>query len=278
MEGGGSETPLDGGAGFLRDRWQAVTRAGLMALRRPAIRAFFGHRFLREMLAAARWSKRRSDAPDLAHLAFYEETVLGPVQRDEALLLHSLVRLVRPQTIVEIGFLRGHSAFNFLRALDAEGRLYSFDIDPACADVARERFGSDPRFVFQIRSQTALTLQDIDGHLADLVFIDASHDLALNQETFERLIPLLAPNAIVAIHDTGTVPRTLFPPWHWLLDTREGWVGDEYEGQPDERAFVNWLLEYHSEFSQVHLHSRRTIRCGLTFLQRSAPLARPAAG
>jgi hypothetical protein len=51
-------------------------------------------------------------------------------------------------------------------------------------------------------------------------------------------------------------------------------VGGEYEGQPDERAFVNWLLEQHSEFSQIHLHSVRTIRCGLTLLQRSVPLAR----
>jgi hypothetical protein len=43
---------------------------------------------------------------------------------------------------------------------------------------------------------------------------------------------------------------------------------------PDERAFVNWLLDEHPEFSQVHFHSRRTTRCGITVLQRSEPLPR----
>ena len=51
----------------------------------------------------------------MAHLTFYDELSWGPVQRDEALVLYSLVRAIRPQTVVEIGFLRGDSAFNFLR-------------------------------------------------------------------------------------------------------------------------------------------------------------------
>ncbi len=42
---------------------------------------------------------------------------------------------------------------------------------------------------------------------------------------------------------------------------------------PDERAFLNWLLDEHPEFSQIHFHSRQTVRCGITLLQRSAPLA-----
>jgi predicted O-methyltransferase YrrM len=248
------------------------------ALRQAARRAFYRSRFVRELVAAARWPRRRREAPDLAHLARFTERVDGPLQRDEALFLHSLVRVVRPRTIVELGFLHGHSAFNFLRALDSEGRLYSFDIDPACEARARELFGHDPRFVFRVRSQDALTSEDVDSRPVDFVFLDASHDLAVNQTTFALLRPMLSPDAILAIHDTGTVPRALFPEWHWLLDSPEGWVGDEYEGQPDERAFANWLLEEHPEFSQVHLHSRRTIRCGITLVQRSAPLARPAGG
>jgi predicted O-methyltransferase YrrM len=253
-------------------------RGVVAALRRPATRAFYRSRAVREVVAAARWPRLRREAPDLAHLTFYKETTEGPLQRDEALLLHSLVRVLRPRTIVEIGFLRGHSAFNFLRALDADGRLYSFDIDPACAAIAQERFGDDPRLVFRTRSQAELTAADLDGRLADFVFLDASHELGLNQATFERLLALMAPSAILAVHDTGTIPRALLPSWHWALAAREGWVGDEFEVASGERAFVNWVLEHHPEFSQVHLHSARTIRCGLTLLQRSAPLARPPVG
>jgi predicted O-methyltransferase YrrM len=207
-------------------------------------------------------------------MELFDELGRGPIQRDEALFLFALVRVLRPRTIVEIGFLRGHSALNFLRALDADARLYSFDIDPKCEERARERFGDDPRLVFRTRSQDALTADDVDGREADLVFLDASHDLALNQRTFERLLPLMSERGILAVHDTGAVPRAFVPPGHWWLQTDDGWVDDEREVLPDERAFVNWILESQPDFSEIHLHSRRTLRLGLTLVQRSAPLAR----
>lgn len=255
-------------------RRRLVIPAVASALRPAARRAFYRIRIVRELVAAARWPKQRRDLPDLAHLTFFKETADGPVQRDEALFLHSLVRVVRPRTIVEIGFLGGHSAFNFLRALDGQARLYSFDIDPSCADRAHEALGHDPRFVFRTRSQASLTPEDIDGRRADFIFLDASHDLTLNQATFERLLPLMTRDALFAIHDTGTVPRQLLPHWHWWLATPDHWIGEEREVAPDERAFVNWLLLHHPEFSQIHFHSGRTIRCGLTLLQRSVPLPR----
>jgi len=238
-------------------------------------RLFYRSRLFRELAAAAAWPRRRTTAPDLVHLAFYDEITWGPVQRDEALFLHALVRAVRPEVVLEIGFLHGDSAFNFLRAMDADARLYSFDVDPACAAVASERLGHDPRFVFRTRSQDALTREDIDGRLADFVFLDAAHDLGLNEATFERLLELTAPEAILAIHDTGAIPRALVPAGHWTLGVTERWAGDDYEHQPDERAFVNRLLERHPEFSQVHVHSRRAFRHGLTLVQRSRRLARP---
>lgn len=236
---------------------------------------FYRSRALRELAALGRSLWGRGDGPDLAHLAFYDEWASGPIQRDEALLLHALVRHIRPETVVEIGFLFGDSAFNILRALDANARLYSFDIDPACADFARARCGHDPRFVFRNRSQDKLTREDIDGHLVDFLFLDASHDLAHNQATFDRLLTLMASRAILVIHDTGSIPRAITLPGDFTLDLTERWVGNEFEHQPDERAFVNWLLETHPEFSQIHLHSTRAYRHGMTLLQRSLPLVRP---
>ncbi len=93
--------------------------------------------------------------------------------------------------------------------------------------------------------------------------------------TFRRLLPLMAPNAILAVHDTGTVPGHFVLPGHYWHESKTGWLDDEREVMPDERAFLNWLLDEHPDFSQVHFHSRRTVRCGITVLQRSAPLPRP---
>lgn len=236
---------------------------------------FYRSRTLREIAAIGRLLRAPKGHPDLAHLAFYEEWASGPIQRDEALLLHALVRDLRPETVVEIGFLYGDSAFNFLLALDENARLYSFDIDPACDNYARARCGHDPRFVFRNRSQDQLTREDIDGRLADFVFLDASHDLVRNQATFERLLTFMAPRATVVVHDTGSTPKAITPAGHFTLDLTERWVGDEYECSPDERAFVNWLREVHPEFAQIHLHATRAYRHGMTLLQRSRPLVRP---
>jgi predicted O-methyltransferase YrrM len=226
---------------------------------------------VRELAALARWPWNP------VRLTFYSEDSVGPVQQDEALLLHALVRALRPATIVEIGFLCGHSAFNFLRALDADARLYSFDIDPTCAEFARCRCAHDPRFVFRNRSQETLSAEDLDGRSVDFVFLDGAHRLDLHQATFARLLPLLSPNAVIAVHDTGAFPRTLGSEEDWRLTPSERWTTqNEFEHQPDERAFANWLLETHPEFCQLHLHSQRTFRHGITLVQRSAPLPRPA--
>jgi predicted O-methyltransferase YrrM len=238
-------------------------------------RVFYRSRLLREVAAVARWPAIRDTAPDIAHLAFYGEEVSGPIPRDEALFLHAVLRVIRPETAVEIGFLRGDSAFNLLRALDADARLYSFDNDRACAEIAKQRFGDDARFTFRTRSQEALEPSDLDGRAADFVFLDAAHDLVLNQRAFERLLPLMAPRAIVAVHDTGAVPEALVPKGHPARELSNRWADDGFEHQPEERAFVNWLLEQHPEFSQIHFHSRRVVRHGLTLLQHSVPLPRP---
>ncbi len=160
-----------------------------------------------------------SPAPDISHLSIFSEVADGPVQRDEALFLYSLLRVMRPRTVVEIGFLEGRSALNFLCGLDADARLYSFDLDETCAGRARDLFGHDPRFTFRTRSQAELTPDDIDGREADFVFLDASHELDLNRETFSRLLPLMAPDAILAVHDTGTVPRRFVLPGHYWLES-----------------------------------------------------------
>jgi predicted O-methyltransferase YrrM len=242
-------------------------------LRGTAQRAFYRSPVVRRLISAARWPTQRGEAPDISHLTILSEVADGPVQREEALLLYGLLRVVRPRTVVEIGFYKGDSALNFLCALGADARLYSIDIHGA--ERARNSFGHDPRFTFRTRSQDELTREDIDGREADFVFLDASHELDLNQRTFSRLLPLMAPDAILAVHDTGTVPRQFLPSDHYFFQSTVGWIGDEREVMPDERAFSNWLLDEHPEFAQIHFHSRQTLRCGITVLQRSAPLPRP---
>jgi predicted O-methyltransferase YrrM len=233
-------------------------------------------RFRRALVAVV--PRLRAKRYDLSHLALVpEETALGPLQRAEALTLHALVRTVHPAVIVEFGFFVGDSALNFLQALPPTSQVHSFDISKEAAAIARGF--PHPNFTFHRKSQDQITAADVGYELIDFVFVDASHDVDLNRATFERLEGLLAEDAIIVVHDTGTWPEHLIAGPHakWAARRPEGWLSaDEFVNEPDEREFVNWLRDVHPEFAQIHLHSTRVIRHGLTILQRSQRLTTPA--
>lgn len=200
---------------------------------------------------------------------------MGPVQQSEALLLFALVKTVVPRTLVEFGFFDGHSAFNFLQAMAADARLFSFDISAETAQIAEADFPKDPRFLFIRKSQTEFCPADIENRMIDFVFIDASHDLQLNQQTFERIYPALSSDAIICIHDTGLWHKDCFEPLHEEIakQNRSGWVDDcTYAPHNDERRFVNWIADVYPAFQCVHFHSTRVLRHGLSILQRAKKL------
>ncbi len=218
----------------------------------------------------------RTEGIGMSHLLSYRENdAIGPLQRDEAIALFGIVRTLRPKVIVEFGFFHGHSAFNFLQALPSDGRLYSYDIDADSIIRAKTEFNFDPRFTCIAKSQTAFEPGDIDNHLIEFVFFDAAHELELNMTTFDRIVSSLAPNAMIAIHDTGLWHRAHFAPNHEAF-TREypgEWMSEDlYAHQSGERAFVDWIVATHPEFGALHFHSTRTLRHGFSLLQLGSQL------
>jgi predicted O-methyltransferase YrrM len=206
------------------------------------------------------------------HLAFYrEEGVMGPLQKDEALCLFALTRVLRPAVVVEFGFHWGHSAFNFLQAMSPGCELYSYDIDPVSEGIAQTRFRRFANFHFLRKFQADFCGADIGNRRIDLCFLDAAHLLDLNQATFRKLEPFLAEGALIVVHDTGTWSKPFLAPAQERLaaDMPERWLNDaEFQPCPEERQFVNWVLTDCPGFSEVHLHSRRTLRNGMTLIQK----------
>jgi predicted O-methyltransferase YrrM len=204
----------------------------------------------------------------LGHLRHFKERAAGPVQRDEALLLYAIVKTIDPKTVVEFGFMAGHSAVNFLKAMSIDARLYSYDISGSALQLAEKV--RDRRFVFVCKSQADFDSSDVENRRVDLAFFDASHNYDLNVATFERLSDSLSERALVIVHDTGT--------WHGDLKgfrTADGYfIGDSAESgyvhRPGERKFVNYIRETRPDFDQIHLHSTTKLRHGLTLMQRNA--------
>jgi len=208
----------------------------------------------------------------LSHLRFFQDAKIGPIQRDEALLLYAMVKTVDPKTIVELGFYEGHSSINFLKAMSSDARLFSYDITEASRKLAMKI--EDKRFKFVFKSQSEFEPSDVDNRLIDLVLFDAAHDFQLNVTTFQKLIGSLMATALIVVHDTGA--------WYGNLKglmTPQGHFSNElassaYIHQPGERAFVNWAKETMKDFNQIHLHSTSKFRHGMTVFQKNdKPLA-----
>ena len=223
------------------------------------------------LLNVARFAPRIRSPYSLGYLdLFDEETAIGPLQRDEALLLYGLVRTIRPKVILEFGFYLGHSAYNFLCAGGSGTRVFSYDVTDVSKRTATRFFSRYSNFRYIHKSQTEFDATDIQCMRVDLLFMDASHSLASNIKTFELVRPVLTDNAVIAIHDTGTWSKQHMRAVHnaFAATRRDQWLSDEeFAHQPEEREFVTYLLRQHPDFQCIHLHSANTLRHGLTILQ-----------
>lgn len=101
---------------------------------------------------------------------------IGP---SEGRLLHLLLKLVGARRVLEIGTLAGYSAIWMARALPADGRLWTIEVEPKHVEIARANFeaaGVADRI--EIVSGAADTLLDeVAVHAPfDAVFIDADKE------------------------------------------------------------------------------------------------------
>lgn len=164
---------------------------------------------------------------DLSHLnQENEQTVVGPIQDDEALFLFSLIRCTRISRILEVGGLDGYSALNFLQALNfrPDSMVYTVDIQP----VAQQ--GNFHKCIQ--KDARDITPEDVDNKPLDFVFFDC-HEFEVQMTLYERLraCNVIDDNTILALHDTGLHEHQFIG---WAYEIPDGWVH-----QPVERQMVN---------------------------------------
>lgn len=90
-------------------------------------------------------------------------------------VLKLLVKMIRPQRILEIGTYTGYSAICMAEGLDEGGKLFTFEVDDELEDFTRRWIEGSPvadKIVFTIGS--ALEQVPRLGELFDLVFIDGN--------------------------------------------------------------------------------------------------------
>jgi predicted O-methyltransferase YrrM len=129
------------------------------------------------------------------------------VAANQGRLLNLLASLVGARRILEIGTLGGYSAIWMARALPADGRLISLEIDAKHAEVARANLalaGLADRV--EVRLGRAIDLLPGVAGPFDLVFIDA--DKPSNPDYFAWAMRLVRPGSVIVVDNVvrgGTV-------------------------------------------------------------------------
>lgn len=129
---------------------------------------------------------------------------LPPIQvtPSQGKLLHLFARMIGARRVLEIGTLGGYSTIWLARALPADGRVVTLEIDPAHANVARasfERAGLSSRIDLRLGD----ALESIEALAAqhpapfDLVFVDA--DKARIPDYFDWSLRLTRPGGMIVV-------------------------------------------------------------------------------
>lgn len=122
------------------------------------------------------------------------------VTPNQGKLLQLLALSRGARRILEVGTLGGYSTIWMARALPADGRLVTLELDPGYADVARanlERAGVADRVEVRVGRAVDLLPALVDEEPFDLVFIDA--DKPSNPDYFRWAMRLTRPGSLVVV-------------------------------------------------------------------------------
>jgi len=169
----------------------------------------------------------------------YYKHVQGNILPSEAFFLRGVIKMIDPKVILEFGTLTCYSSANFLNAMNKYSRLYSCDIN---RKPEVNMISDDKRFVFVKSDQSKFDPSIIKEGKVDFLFIDASHNLQANINTFQRVNFLLRPKSIIAIHDT-----------------------DKLACQPDEVKFASWLGRF---CNRIDFHDINGRKYGISIFQK----------
>ena len=156
----------------------------------------------------------------------------GPIEVETGWLLYSLVRRIKPKTIVQTGTHLGYSSAWMAIALaethrdypHLSGHLWSWD----CGDYDKKPLSLMTHLGVQ-EYTTFITADSKTGDVPeectpiDFLFLDADHAAESVVAEFERFGPYLSPGALIGFHDTRLDPREA--EGVRLIQEQTGWQG-----------------------------------------------------
>ena len=111
-------------------------------------------------------------------------------------VLSILSKLIRPNTILEIGTYTGYASLCLCEGLQENGQLHTIDIKEELVDFQRKYFDKSPwgNQIFQHLGEAISIIPNLDMKF-DLVFIDADKENYINY--FEMIVPRMNKGGII---------------------------------------------------------------------------------
>jgi predicted O-methyltransferase YrrM len=144
----------------------------------------------------------------------------------ERVLLHALVRGLRPERVLEIGTHRGGSTMIMCAALDdiGEGVIVCIDPNPVIDPHDWERLAHRTSVIDGMSPDAVPQAAEVAGGSFDFVLIDGDHTTEGVRRDLEGVLPLLAPGSHVLFHDShywqvgAAIDQSLVAFSHVLVD------------------------------------------------------------
>jgi predicted O-methyltransferase YrrM len=186
----------------------------------------------------------------------FDDRAIGPMGEADAYLLDAICRYIKPRIAIEYGGLLGHS----LAVMAPHcGLVISVDDNAgeALQEAAKKAGNAE---VVKGKMEEYDPVYDGVKPEVDLVFFDASHLYKDNVAAYENVKPVLSPEALILVHDTGDWYKGELPP-QW-----EAWKERRAEYLVHDRQFVEYLREKEG-YRDVTFSSTRNLRHGITVLK-----------
>lgn len=159
----------------------------------------------RRDLSESRWTQPREDCP---HPEYWTSTDAQSTELEVTELVGAFVRAIQPELVLETGTCIGQTAEVIGTALVANGhgRLVTCEPEPKLAAFARARCRGLP---VDIVEEPSLDYIARLGSRVGFAWLDSLIWLRVPELTALHDLGLLAPGAVIGVHDTGPQHGTL---------------------------------------------------------------------
>lgn len=192
------------------------------------------------------WTAPRPECP---HPERYHAPDSDTTETEVTALVAAFVTALQPDLVIETGSAFGYTSQaigSALRASGGTGVLHTYETDSDRVLATKKRTADLPVLVFEQPSLDGIEDMVRQGYDSVVRFAFLDSLLELRVPELQAIRPLLAPGAIVGVHDCGEPGHTKYSPFSREIATAADRLGFNRISLPTPRGvtFLQWTRGY----------------------------------